>query len=214
MKYCLLGLKFSISKFAGIKQTDSKRGTKRRQISSFETLALMADTRRKIYLMKGIVITPFLPQDYGMDFNSGELLQRRTNSDFMLELFIWLAVVIIIIRNGLPQRTLPLCLTIKLKCLCSAHSEIFRPCPPVNCYKKEDINPPLLKAGPSGDVLQDWRSFLLSLPTASPSLFCLLTSVPHCFSLWFYKRTWNPDPQKMVTLRHRSAIFPVSWLSE
>ena len=127
---------------------------------------------------------------------------------------LFIAVVIIIVHAGLPQRTLPLCLTIKLKCLCSAHSEIFRPCPFVSCYKKGDINPPLLKAGPSGDVVQDWRSFLLFLPTASPSVFCLLTLVPHCFSLWFYKRTWNPDPQKMVTLRHKSAIFPANWLSE
>ena len=31
------------------------------------------------------------------------------------------AVVIIIIHNGLPLRTVPLCLTIGLKCLCSAH---------------------------------------------------------------------------------------------
>ena len=41
--------------------------------------------------------------------------------------------------------------------------------------------------------------FTSSLPL---SLFCFLTLVPHCFSLWFYKRTRHPDPGKMVTLRH------------
>lgn len=32
-----------------------------------------------------------------------------------------------------------------------------------------------------GDVLPDWRPFSLYFPMASPSLFCLLTLVPHCF---------------------------------
>ena len=41
--------------------------------------------------------------------------------------------VIIISHNGLPQRLLPLCLTVKLKCLCS------EPCPPVD-DRKEEIN--------------------------------------------------------------------------
>ena len=51
--------------------------------------------------------------------------------------------------------------------------------------------------------------FTSSLP---PSLFCLLTVVPHCFSLGFYKRTWHPDPDRMVILRRQSAISLVSWL--
>ena len=177
----------------------------------------MADTPRKIHLMKQNGQHPLSPtrlwnglQQWGIVVEENQFwLHVGTLFDLL-----FIAFVIIIIHNGLPQRTLPLCLTIKLKCLCSAHSEILRPCPFVNCYKKEDINPPLLKAGPSGDVVQDWRSFLLSLPTASPSLFCLLTLVALCFSLWFYKRTWNPDPKKMVTLRHKSAIFRVNWLSE
>ena len=41
------------------------------------------------------------------------------------------AFVIIIIQNGLPQRILPLCMTIKLKCLCS---EL---CPPVDGRKEK-----------------------------------------------------------------------------
>ena len=42
--------------------------------------------------------------------------------------------------NGRSQRTLLLCLTVKLKCLCSAHKEIIWPCPSVNDCKKEETN--------------------------------------------------------------------------
>ena len=68
-----------------------------------------------------------------------EVLQRRANSDSMLHLFLWLwpllflAFAIIIIHNDLPQSTQTLCLTVKLKCLCSAQ----RPRPTVNGCKKE-----------------------------------------------------------------------------
>ena len=41
--------------------------------------------------------------------------------------------VTVVTHNGLPQRILPLCLTVKLKCLCS---EL---CPPVD-GRKEEIN--------------------------------------------------------------------------
>ena len=44
---------------------------------------------------------------------------------------LFIAFVIIIIQNDLPQRILPLCLIIKLKCLCS------EPCPPVDVRKGE-----------------------------------------------------------------------------
>ena len=44
-----------------------------------------------------------------------------------------IAFALIIIHRGLPQRILPLGLTVKLNCLCSG------PCPPVD-GKKEEIN--------------------------------------------------------------------------
>ena len=44
---------------------------------------------------------------------------------------LFLAFVIIIIQNGLPPRILPLCLTIKLQCLCS------EPCVLVDGWKGE-----------------------------------------------------------------------------
>ena len=56
-----------------------------------------------------------------------------------MELFLWLAFiafVIIIIQNDLPQRILLLCLTVKLKCLCS------EPCLPVDGRKEENNTSP------------------------------------------------------------------------
>ena len=48
------------------------------------------------------------------------------------------ASVIIITHSGLPQRALPLCLTIEKKCLCSG------PCPPVD-DRREEIGPLCLR---------------------------------------------------------------------
>ena len=68
----------------------------------------------------------------------------------------------------------------KLKCLCSADREIVCPCPPVNRRDKHT---------PSEGWTFSWRCFArlktlsLYFPTASSSLFCLLTLVPHCFFL-------------------------------
>ena len=51
--------------------------------------------------------------------------REEANSDSMLEPFdlLFVAFAIIIIQKGQPQRILPLCLTVKLNCLCS------EPCP-------------------------------------------------------------------------------------
>ena len=60
--------------------------------------------------------------------------REEANSNSMLELFLWhafAAFVIIIIQNGLPQKSCPSAWL--LKCLCS------EPCPPVD-GKKEEIN--------------------------------------------------------------------------
>ena len=63
----------------------------------------------------------------------------------------------------------------------------------------EEINTPLLKPGHSlGDASQDWRPFYctssLHLPLYSA---CGLEFLIASFSL-IYKRTWHPDPNKMV----------------
>ena len=48
----------------------------------------------------------------------------------------------------------------------------------------EEINTNLPKAGCSfGDVFARLKTLSLYIPTASPSLICLLTLAPHCFSL-------------------------------
>ena len=77
---------------------------------------------------------------------------------------IWEAPSIAIsIHNGLPQGTLPLCLNVKLKCLCSAHRETFWSCEWLQKRKKIKACPP-----------QSWPS---------QELFCkpygLLTFLPH-----------------------------------
>ena len=63
------------------------------------------------------------------------LLQGRTKSDYMLHLFLLLSLLpvallllftkrILSIHNDLPQGTLPLCLNVKLKCLCSGKKHV------------------------------------------------------------------------------------------
>ena len=72
--------------------------------------------------------------------------QGKANSDSIMNLFLLLAFVIIIIDNGLHLRILPLCLTVKLKFLCS---ELY---PPVGGRKKEINTSPCLKLTILGDI--------------------------------------------------------------
>ena len=57
-------------------------------------------------------------------------------------------LLFVAIQNGLPQRILPLCLTVKLECLCS------EPCPPVD-GRKEEINTSPARGVHSRRCLQD-----------------------------------------------------------
>ena len=79
-----------------------------------------------------------------------------------------------------------------LKWLFSAHSETIWPSQSVNGCRKENMNDYHL-------IVQD-NGLLTLLP-------CLLSSM-------FYKRTRHPDPNKMVILRHQSAIFSVCQVSK
>ena len=74
--------------------------------------------------------------------------------------------VIIIIHNGLPQRTQPLCLTVKVPLFSSERDNLTLPT--CNGHKGE-INSPLPKSGPS------WGCFA--------RLRALFTLLPHCPSL-------------------------------
>ena len=83
------------------------------------------------------------------------MLQERMDS--MLDLFVFFSLLcfplllfterILSIQNDLSQRTLPLCLNVKPKCLCSG------PCPPMDGYRKEEINTPPPKASHSRKYL-------------------------------------------------------------
>jgi len=114
---------------------------------------------------------------------------------------LFVADVTIIIHIDLPQRTLTLCLTVRLKCLCYTHREIIWSWPPVKTTKTEKrLTQPFQSLTISGDILQNWRSFHFSspLPFLLYSAFWLQILVA---SLWLYKRTWHSDLNKMVTLR-------------
>ena len=141
---------------------------------------------RKIHLLKQNGCHPLFPTSLWNGFWEWEIVAGR--SQFWLHIgssffdLLFIAFVITIIHTDLPPKTLSLCLFVKLKSLCSAHRE--SDCPPVNSYnKKKKLIHHFQRFTLSGDLLQDCRPFLLHFFTASPSLFCLLTSVPHCFSL-------------------------------
>ena len=118
----------------------------------------------------GLVSHPKFPQGSPVLQRSSQLWLCVGSCFFDL---LFVAAVIIIIHNGLPHRTLPLCLNVKLKCLCSAHREIIWPCPCVNGYRK-DINTPLPKAGPSQRCFARLKTlFTSSLPLPLYSAFWL-----------------------------------------
>ena len=105
------------------------------------------------------------------------------NLCFLLLLFI---KRILSIHNGLPRGTLPLCLNVKPKCLRSGkHPD---PVPPVDGYKKEEINTPPPRGWPFHVIFANLTAFSLYFLISSPSLCC--------------KRNWHPNPNKTVFQRH------------
>ena len=84
-------------------------------------------------------------------------------------------------HNGLPWRILPLCLTVKLKCLC------LGPSLPVDVYRKEEIS----TSPPQGLPFQETFASLMSF------LLCLLTPPINVLSKILASR-----PHKKVILRH------------
>ena len=81
--------------------------------------------------------------------------------------------VIIMTHNGLPQRILPLCLTVKLTCLCS------EPCPSVDGRREEIKTYPRLRLAILGDICKINGFFTL---------------FPHLSSSLIHRRIWNLDP--------------------
>ena len=102
---------------------------------------------------------------------------------------LFVAFVTIVIHNALPQRILPLYLTVQLKCPCS------EPCLPVD-GRKEEINTSPAWGLPFWEIFARFMGFLL--------YFLLPLSL-------IYKRTWHPDPIRW--LRHYCAITSVRQLS-
>ena len=92
----------------------------------------------------------------------------------------------------------------KLKCHCSAHRDIFWPCPPMNSYnKKKRLTHPF--KGQPFPLEMFWETedpFNLLPHCLSLSILSFDFSSSLLLSLWLYKRTWHPDSDKMVTLKH------------
>ena len=124
------------------------------------------------------------------------LLQRRTKSNYMLDLFLllswWLPVAFVTVRilsvhNGLPRG--PCCSAWLLNQSAFVHLWV--------ATGRKKVTPPLPQAWPLQEILQElWIS-------SPPPPFCPI------------KETGiQIDTDKRVILRHQSAIFLVSWLSE
>ena len=96
------------------------------------------------------------------------------------KLFLWLAFHCLYYYSSYTMA----CLEVPASLLdCKLKFSSWRQFVPDHLWIQE-INTSLPKAGHSlGDVLEDWRPFHFTSPTASPSLFCPLTLVPHCFFL-------------------------------
>ena len=104
---------------------------------------------------------------------------------------------------GLLQRTLSLCLTVKLKSLFSSQRDNLTLPTWEQLQQKEEINTPLPKAGPFQKCFArpKPRSFWFLIASLSLCL-CLCLSLFLCLSQMF----WHPDPDKMVTMS-----LPSSW---
>ena len=96
------------------------------------------------------------------------------------KLFLWLAFHCLYYYSSYTMA----CLEVPASLLdCKLKFSSWRQFVPDHLWIQE-INTSLPKAGHSlGDVLEDWRPFHFTSPSASPSLFCLLTLVPLCFFL-------------------------------
>ena len=76
---------------------------------------------------------------------------------------------ILSIHNGRPPGTLPRCLKVKPKCLCSG--KYPDPVPPVDGCKKEEINTSPPRGWPFQEIFANLMAFLLYFLISSPSLF-------------------------------------------
>ena len=126
------------------------------------------------------------------------------------------AFVIIIIQNVLPQRILPFCLTVALKCLFFRSQRNNLILPPVNSCKKKEINTSLPWGWLFPEIFCNTYGPFYLLIVSLLCLFALFshTTCPLRPPSLFYKRIWYPASSKMAILRYYSSIFSFSWLSK
>jgi len=137
------------------------------------------------------------------------LLQGKASSDPMLELLLWLVFHCFCYSHTqwLPQRILPLCLTVKLNCFCS------RPYPHADDWK-EEVKHLLPEACHSKRYLQHlWAFHFVSSPPPTWSIkeSCIQTLIRWLF--WDISRPSDRSdgfPDKMVFLASTPYLWFVS----
>ena len=91
-----------------------------------------------------IKATFLFPPNLYFSFSLGGQRKPRFGPDTLCFSAALFTQRILFIHNGLPQVTLPLCLDVKPHCLCSG------PCPPVDHYRKEEIDTSPPRGFPDG----------------------------------------------------------------
>ena len=90
---------------------------------------------------------------------------------------LFVVIVILIEHNGLPQKTLPFCLTVKVPFLSSQGDELTLP-----SYEKKKLTHTFQRLAHPEMFCKIEDPFLLCFLSVSSSLFCLLTLVSRNFS--------------------------------
>ena len=153
----------------------------------------MVDTPRKIHLTKQKDLHSLFPASLwnGVLFQGESQIWLRVGNCFFDLLLLLQSYSVACLGNPAPL------LDCKLKCFCSAPGEIV--CPAHLWI--EEVNTPFPRAGHSlGDVFRETENPFTLLPHwISLSILPFDFSSSLLLSLW-HKRTWHPDPNKMVIL--------------
>ena len=123
LRCCLLGSKFNVSKSTGVDTSQGERGRQTSALEHWHQWQTISERATLGNSQKGHCL-PFhkiVEQTSTVgDYNGEKPILIPCWICFFDFTFVF---VIIIIHNGLPQGTLLLCLTVKLKWLCSVHRE-------------------------------------------------------------------------------------------
>ena len=112
---------------------------------------------------------------------------------------------ILSVHNGLPRRTLPLCLNVKPKCLCAG-----KPPAPVRLWtaaRKKKLTHPLPEAGHSRGYLQNLWPFYFT--SSSPPPLCAIKETGIQTALRWFIGDISPPPSRSAGCANK-VVFPAS----